>query len=153
MVVITRWRKAGEILTTSYFWLTCEKVGSGFQYHHGGARRFLSPSLFTRLMDLYGISIALRSLSRSLSTRLIPAYGFCVVPLSAQPNRCTFVQSRANRSCYNGEITAWRFYHFCGILRNQFPPLARGHTVSRISSIPCHKPVLSRAFCLLPMVS
>jgi hypothetical protein len=69
MVVIKRWRKAGEILTIWYFWLTCEKVGRGFQYHHGGAR--------------------------------CPAYGFGVVQLSAQPNRCTFVQSRAKNLIEN----------------------------------------------------
>ena len=72
--MIKRWGKAGEILTIWYFWLTCEKVGSGFQYHHGGVRM---------------------SLSHSLSTRLIPAYGFGVIWLSVQPNRCTFLQSRA----------------------------------------------------------
>ena len=72
------------------FGVTCEKVGSSFQCYHGGARRSLSRSLFSRLMDLLW-----ELLSRSLSTRLIPAYGFGVVWFSAQPNRCTFVQSRA----------------------------------------------------------
>ena len=57
------------------------------------------------------------SLSPSLITRLIPAYGFGVLWLSVQPNRCTFVQSRAygirgtriieskhNRQCESSEI-------------------------------------------------
>ena len=35
------------------------------------------------------------SLSHSLFTRLIPAYGIGVEQLSVQPNRCSFVQSRA----------------------------------------------------------
>ena len=30
--------KAGEILTTWSFGVTCEKVGSGFQCYHSGAR-------------------------------------------------------------------------------------------------------------------
>ncbi len=38
MVSIIRSRKVGEILTIWAVGLTCEKVGSGFQYHHGGAR-------------------------------------------------------------------------------------------------------------------
>ena len=37
-------------------------------------------------------------LSHSLSARLIPAYGFGVVRLSVEPNRFTFVQSRAQIS-------------------------------------------------------
>ena len=72
MVVLKRWRRTGEILAVWYFWLTCEKVGSGFQYHHGGAR--------------------------------CPAYGFGVVQLPAQPNRCTFVQSRAKVLFENSTI-------------------------------------------------
>ena len=74
---IKRLRKAGEILTIWPVWLTYEKVGSDFQCHHGGARG---------------------SLSHSLSARLIPAYGFGVVRLSVEPNRFTFVQSRAQIS-------------------------------------------------------
>ena len=80
-----------EILILSAFWQTIEKVGSGFLYH---ADNVLGALEFRRCLagqgDLYQ-----DLLSPSLSARLIPAYGLGVVRLPVQPNRCTFVQSRA----------------------------------------------------------
>ena len=45
--------------------------------------------------------------SLDLFARLIPAYGFGVVRLCVQPNRCTFVQSRAKRKADKATIRSF----------------------------------------------
>ena len=98
MVLIKGSGKVGEILTIWSFWLTCEKVGSGFQYHDGGVKGSLSGST---------IAFVIHSVDRSLFVHLIPVYGLGFVRLSVQPKRHTFVHSPAKSVIIFLEVVGW----------------------------------------------